>query len=111
MSPEIDRTRTAPPHDQSTVSAAFSTPTGEPAPPTQTGAGTARVPGYEITGTLGKGGMGVVYRAIHLTLGRPVALKMMLGEADDSSPAALRFLAEAAAVAAVTHPHVIGVYD
>jgi hypothetical protein len=113
MSPEIDdQTRSAPPHDLSTVSAGLPTPLADLLAPGPAGTPpSARVPGYEITSELGRGGMGVVYRALHLTLGRPVALKMVLGETDDSSPAALRFLAEAAAVAAVSHPHVVGVYD
>jgi hypothetical protein len=117
MSPDADadatnaRTRTAPPPDADTVTAAAN-PTGDLTPPTTPGGGsTHKVSGYEVVGELGRGGMGVVYRALHLSLGRPVALKMMLGESEDDSPGALRFLAEAAAVAAVTHPHVVGVYD
>ena len=67
------------------------------------------VPGYEIIAKLGQGGMGVVYRAQHLHLNRMVALKMMLGGADRLM--AIRFLAEAEAVAAVRHPSVVQVYD
>ncbi|MEO2091420.1 MAG: serine/threonine-protein kinase [Gemmataceae bacterium] len=69
------------------------------------------VPGYEVLGELGRGGMGVVYRAVHLKLNRPVALKMVLGDARADSQEVVRFLAEAGAVAAVKHPRVVGVYD
>src|SRR5688572_543391 len=69
------------------------------------------VPGSAITGDLGRGRMGVVYRAVHVKLHRPAALKMVLGSARADSKAIIRFLAEAEAVAAVKHPHVVGVYE
>jgi tetratricopeptide (TPR) repeat protein/tRNA A-37 threonylcarbamoyl transferase component Bud32 len=69
------------------------------------------VPGYVIEWELGRGGMGVVYRARHLTLKRPTALKMVLGTARADSKEIIRFLAEAEALATVRHPHVIGVYE
>jgi WD40 repeat protein len=73
--------------------------------------GTPAVPGYEVLGTLGRGGMGVVYRARHLGLDRPVALKMILaaGHADEAE--VTRFLAEAQALAALQHPNVVQVHD
>ncbi len=65
------------------------------------------LPGYEILGELGRGGMGVVYRGRNLRLNRPCALKMILaGDTADSSRTA-RFLAEAEAVARLQHPHVV----
>ena len=75
-----------------------------PAPPTAP-------PGYRIVGELGRGGMGVVYDAVQTTLNRPCALKMVLGSGHAGSVALIRFLAEAEAVAAIDHPHVVRVFE
>lgn len=71
----------------------------------------ADVPGYAILSELGRGGMGVVYKARQIKLNRVVALKMILagGHADPASIA--RFVTEAEAVAAIRHPNVIQVFD
>ena len=66
-------------------------------------------PGYEITGELGRGGMGIVYAATDLRLKRPVALKMLLQGGDDRR--IIRFLIEAEALARVNHPHVVRVFE
>jgi tetratricopeptide (TPR) repeat protein len=55
--------------------------------------------------------MGVVYQARHVKLNRPAALKMVLGDARAESKEIIRFLAEAEAVAAIDHPHVVRVYE
>lgn len=69
------------------------------------------VPGYLVLGTLGLGGMGVVYRAEHLRLKRPVALKM-IRDAGGPDPIQLaRFRLEAEAVASLRHPNIIQIYD
>lgn len=122
MSPDelsAQQTNLAPPTGDDTRPGQFSGDTSQgtsPTPPTvlgpiDTSPHTVRVAGYEIVGELGKGGMGVVYRAVHKELGRQVALKMVRGEGAADSPEGLRFLAEAAAVAAVNHPHVVAVYE
>src|SRR5207253_10586471 len=73
--------------------------------------GLPAVPGYEILEELGRGGMGVVYKAHQLGLNRLVALKTVR-RADRADPAGLvRFLREAEAVASVKHANVVQVYD
>ena len=62
------------------------------------------VAGYEILGELGRGGMGVVYRARQVRLNRPCVLKMILGGAHAGTEAVARFLAEAEAVAQLAAP-------
>src|SRR5262249_56705619 len=59
----------------------------------------------------GRGGMGVVYRARHLRLGRLVALKMALAGACAGPHERERFRREAEAVATLRHPNVVQVYD
>jgi serine/threonine-protein kinase len=70
-----------------------------------------QVPGYRVEGLLGRGGMGVVFRAWHLRLNRPVALKMMLAGAYAGPRERERFQREAEAVAGLRHPNVVQVYD
>jgi WD40 repeat protein len=69
------------------------------------------VPGYELLGVLGQGGMGVVYQARQLALGRVVALKVVLHGGHAGSEERRRFRAEAEAVARLKHPNVVQVYQ
>ena len=70
-----------------------------------------RIRGYEVQGVLGRGGMGVVYKAWHLRLNRAVALKMLLAGAYARPEELERFLREAEAVAGLRHENVVQVYD
>ncbi len=70
-----------------------------------------RIPGYEVQQVLGRGGMGVVYKAWHHRLNRAVALKMLLSGAYARPEELQRFLREAEAVAGLNHANIVQVHD
>jgi serine/threonine protein kinase len=69
------------------------------------------IAGFQITSKLGQGGMGAVYRATQLSIGREVALKVMSPDVAKNKGFAERFLREAMAMGAINHPNVITCFD
>ncbi len=70
-----------------------------------------QIPGYTIVRELGRGGMATVYLAIQESFGRQVALKVMAPHLAAEPGFAERFSSEAKMVAALSHPHIVTVYD
>src|SRR5215212_1310703 len=68
-------------------------------------------PQLEVLECLGRGGMGVVYKARQRALGRDVALKLLAPEREKDPDFAARFAREAKALAQLSHPHIVTVYD
>ena len=66
---------------------------------------------YEIISLAGSGGMGHVYKATQVSLGRTVALKVIRDEIANMPEYRERFLREARLAASVDHPHVVTIYD
>src|SRR5262249_23249025 len=88
---------------------------GNPLDPSAAGseppAAVLRVGAYEVLEELGRGGMGVVYRARHRMLGHEVALKMILAGSHAGTEERARFLLEAAAVARLHHAGIVHIHD
>ena len=66
---------------------------------------------YRVTGTIGRGGMGIVYVAEHALLGRQAAIKVLQSDLSQKEEVVARFFNEARAATAIRHPGIIDVYD
>lgn len=71
----------------------------------------ASIASYRIVRQLGEGGMGVVYEAVHETLGRHAAIKVLHPEFSQNAQIRARFFNEARAVNMVQHPGLVSIYE
>src|SRR3954453_8394823 len=71
----------------------------------------AEIAGYRVGPQLGRGGMGVVYKAHHLRLDRPAALKVLTPALAGNAEFRERFMRESQMAATLHHPNVVTVYD
>lgn len=83
----------------------------EGAPPEEGRVGSVVAGKYRLDGFLSRGGMGTVYRATHVMLGKPCAVKLIRPDLVTSPELVRRFLREARAAAALAHPHIVVVFD
>jgi hypothetical protein len=70
-----------------------------------------RITGYAVEAVLGRGGVGIVFRARDLRLGRPVALKMLLAGSYAGPTELARFQREAEAIAGLCHPNIVQIHE
>jgi tetratricopeptide (TPR) repeat protein len=103
LNPTLSATRNAPDQNAPTEAGAV------PAEPTQSE--TLQIPGFQVEGELGRGGMGVVLLAREQSLGRPLAVKVLLSRYDDDPQMQQRFLEEAQVMGQLQHPGVPAVHQ
>lgn len=84
---------------------------GQTVPPAVRRRTPTAIPGFELIGELGRGGMGVVYKARQLNLGRIVALKIAIISSDASRNELERFRSETESAARLKHPNIVQIYD
>jgi eukaryotic-like serine/threonine-protein kinase len=106
-SADHDATRISPPTPD--ADATLLKPQGQPTPLVPKASGPA-VPGFDIEREIGRGGMGVVYRAKQTGLNRVVALKMLIAGPFADPSLRARFFLEAESVAALEHPGIVRVF-
>ncbi len=70
-----------------------------------------QIPGYEIKGEIGRGGMATVYRAVQHSLDRQVAIKVLAHTPDEQDEFALRFKKEGRILARLLHPNIVTIHD
>src|SRR5579864_432168 len=92
---------------------AIHTPPAPPpaAPPGNEDGELRRIGRYDLIEKIGRGGMGVVYRARDTVIGRPVAVKMLISDIDVSDETRQRFFREARSAGQLTHRNIITIYD
>jgi eukaryotic-like serine/threonine-protein kinase len=66
---------------------------------------------YKVTREIGRGGMAAVYEAVHLSLNKRIAIKVLAAELSASTVVIERFFREARAAASVKSPHIVDIYD
>src|SRR5260370_11075622 len=71
----------------------------------------SRIAHYRVESRIGSGGMGQVYRALDLTLERPVAIKTLRPQFLGDTDRVRRFVQEARSASALNHPHIVTIYE